>query len=146
MGSPIPYSYRQLIIKRRQSGNTYSQISNEIGYSISGIKKIWYAYQKHGSSSFKTAYKNCGRKSSFDETIKEKIQTIRTGNQGAPYVFSRLHQLYQGQPVPSIRTLQYWWQASDTARKRGRPSNKEKKDGLNKHIIRGKLTEKNKLA
>ena len=73
MASSIPYDYRKLIVSKRQSGLTYTKISADLGYSISGIKKIWYAYQKQGEASFSTNYKNCGRTSPFDKTVHQAI-------------------------------------------------------------------------
>jgi len=127
MGSSIPYNYRKLIVAKRKSGKSYTEISQELGYSISGIKKIWYAYQKLGEASYSTNYKNCGRKSPFDKSVKDSITKIRTGQQGAPFVFSKLHKDYPHKRIPSIRTLQSWWQTKKVSCPKGRPSNEKKK-------------------
>ena len=138
MASPIPYDYRQQIIRRRNAGQSFPLIAEQLGYSLSGVKKIWYKYKKQGASSFKTQHHKCGRKSAFDESIFESIKRIKTGNQGAPYVYSRLRSIHPEIDVPSIRTLQRWALVNGTSRSTGRPPKKEKKVGPNTHITLGK--------
>ena len=125
MASPIPYDYRQQIIRRRNAGQSFPLIAEQLGYSLSGVKKIWYNHK-------------CGRKSAFDESIFESIKRIKTGNQGAPYVYSRLRSIHPEIDVPSIRTLQRWALVNGTSRSTGRPPKKEKKVGPNTHITLGK--------
>jgi len=130
MGQSIPYDFRKKIIAERQSGKTYSKISEELGYSLSGVKKIWYAYQKEGELSLKPKYFNSGRKSPFDKEVRDSVSAIKTGKQGAPFVYSMFKKKHEGLKAPSIRTLQRWWETSDKKRSRGRPPEKEKKLGL----------------
>ena len=40
MGKAIPYDYRLKIGERIKSGESYDTISQEMGYSKSGIKKV----------------------------------------------------------------------------------------------------------
>lgn len=138
MASPIPYDLRKQIIKLRKSGLTYPSISKEVGYSLSGVKKIWYQYQKIGDTCLETQYNNCGRKSDFDQSVHDAIAEIRTGEQGASYVYSMLKVRYPKMKRPSIRTIQTWWEKSSTNRPKGRPSESEKKRGQNKHMKLGK--------
>lgn len=134
----IPYDLRKLIIARRQCGITYKKIQEEIGYSISGIKKIWYQYQQQGESCLTTNYKNCGRKSEYPKEVRTAISNIRTGNQGAPFVYSMLKLRFPDLPRPTIRTIQRWWEDQEVNRPKGRPSESEKKSGLKKLIKPGK--------
>jgi len=138
MASPIPYDLRKQIIKLRKSGLPYSTISEEVGYSLSGVKKIWYQYQKQGDTCLETQYHNCGRKSDFSQAIHDAIAEIRTGDQGAPYVYSMLKVRYPHLQRPSIRTIQTWWEKSSTNRPKGRPPKSEKKHGRNKLTRLGK--------
>lgn len=138
MAIPIPYDLRKQIIKLRNTGMTYSSISKEVGYSLSGVKKIWYRYQKEGEESLTTQYHNCGRKSDFVQAVHDAIAEIRTGDQGASYVYSKLKQDYPHLQRPCIRTIQTWWEKASTNRPKGRPSNKEKKLGLNESTKHGK--------
>ena len=40
MGKAIPYSIRLIIVSRLSSGESISDLSSELGYSLSGIRKI----------------------------------------------------------------------------------------------------------
>lgn len=138
MASFIPYDFRKLIVSRRQSGVTYKKIQEEIGYSMSGIKKIWYQYQKEGESCFTPKYKNCGRKSDYPQSVRDAISTIRTGDQGGSFVYSMLKLKYPDLPRPTIRTIQRWWEQEQVNRPKGRPNESEKKSGQNKLMRPGK--------
>ena len=138
MGQAIPYDYRKKIIFERKKGKPYSKIAEELGYSLRGVKNIWYAYQKDGESSSKLNYSNSGRKSSFDTLTQDSVKAIRTGKQGAPFVYSRFKQKHPNLKAPSIRTLQRWWKDSETSLPRSRPPEKEKKIGRLPLTIPGK--------
>ena len=138
MASPIPYDLRRQIISLRKSGSTYSCISKELGYSVNGIKKIWYQYQKEGDACLTTRYHTCGRKSDFPQAVHDAIAQIRTGDQGASYVYSMLKIRYPHLKRPSIRTIQTWWKKSLTNRPKGRPEKSEKKSGQTKVMTLGK--------
>lgn len=130
MGKPISYDYRCLIIKKKNQVQTFSSISQELGYSLSGVKKIWYAYQKEGESGLKLKYSNCGRPTIYDETVEKKVNKLRTGDQGASYIHSQYELKYSKEQAPSISTIQRMWQKEKTNRSKGRPTNREKKVGL----------------
>ena len=138
MGQSIPYDYRKLIVLRRKSGMTYKEIQEEINYSISGIRKIWYQYQKEGEACFTTDYENCGKKSNYPQEVHDAIETIRTGEQGAYFVYSMLKLNYPHLKRPSVRTIQRWWEAQGINRPTGRPAESEKKIGLSQPTKHGK--------
>ena len=121
MARPIPYDYRKLIVKLRQSGKTYSSIASELGYSLKSIKRIWYAYQERGEEALSTNYQNSGRKSPYPPSLHEQINTVKDGDQGAPYVRSRLLSQNIVQPIPHERTIQRWWRDKGIERPKGNP-------------------------
>ncbi len=123
---------------RRQLGATYKEIQQEIGYSISGIKKIWYQYQEQGDLCLTTKYENCGRKSQYSQCVHDAIAAIRTGDQGASFVYSMLKLKYPDLPRPHMRTIQSWWEQQEVNRPRGRPQESEKKNGLKRLTKLGK--------
>lgn len=129
MPKAIPYDFRKQIISLRKEGKTYKDISKEVGYGLSSVKKIWYAYEEEGDACLRTKYKNCGRKREYPQEVLDAITTIRTGDQGANYVYSMLKLKYPDLKRPSVRTIQYWWKAANTNRAKGRPSDNEKKNG-----------------
>lgn len=127
MGKPISYDERAKIVERIQLGDSYELIATDIGRSISGVKKIWYAFKKEGQSAFHTNYQNCGRSSEFDLEVRKDLKKIRDNQQGAYYVHSKYSTKYPDRKSPSPSTLNRWWRQSGTARQKGRPSNVEKK-------------------
>lgn len=127
MGKAIPYDYRLKIVDRIKLGETAKQLAVEMGYSEAGIKKIWYAYKKEGEDAFKTKYHNCGRTSIYDNTVRQNIKELRDNSQGGSYIRSKLEQKFPDQVAPSERTLQRWWLAEGTNRKKGKPTDSEKK-------------------
>lgn len=127
MGKAIPYDYRVKIVERMQKGETASELSREMGYSLSGIKKIWRLYQKEGDQAFYNKYSNCGQSKTYDASIQGYAKEIRDNMQGGYYVHSKLVQKYPDQKLPSARTLQRWWVKEGTNRKKGRPTDYEKK-------------------
>ena len=106
MGKAIPYDFRVKIVERIKAGEGYDELAKEMGYSESGIKKIWYAYQKNGETSYKNKYGNCGCNPSYTTTIRDAVKEIRDNQQGGGYVRSKLAQKYPHLSVPSERTLQ----------------------------------------
>lgn len=138
MAQFIPYDHRKQIISKRESGITYQKIHQELGYSISGLKKIWYQYQREGVTSFSTKYENCGRKSPYSQEVQDAIAEIRTGEQGAPFVYSMLKVKHPKLDRPHIRTIQRWWEKQEINRPKGRPSKSEKKIGQHRLMIPGK--------
>lgn len=129
MASAIPYDYRKQIIQGRQSGESFESLSMRLGYSQSGIKKIWYHYKQEGESSLYSAYENCGKSCEYDQEIFDLIDTIRTGKQGAAYVYSMFQLKHPDKKAPSLSTIKRYWCTKGTNRKSGRPSKQEKKTG-----------------
>lgn len=130
MGQAISFTHRQKIVQRRQRGETYSKIAEAYGFSVSGVKKIWYDFQNRGEDAFKTNYSNSGRPSPYSSEIRKKVSEIRDNEQGGNYVASKFRQRYPDLTGPSARTLQRWWAQSGTANPQGRPKEEIKKTGV----------------
>jgi len=124
MAHPIPYDYRKQIVKLRQSGKTYSFIASTLGYSLKSVKRIWYAYQERGEKALHTNYHNSGRKSIFSRSIRAQIIEIKDGDQGAPYVRSKLLLQNVSEAIPHERTIQRWWKQQGIERPKGNPKRK----------------------
>lgn len=130
MGKALSYAVREKIIHRREKGQSFGQISLDLGFSVSGVKKIWYAYKKQGTSALSNNYSNCGGTSTFPQSVKAAVNLVRDNNQGGNYVRSKLLKDYSELRIPSSRTLTRWWKKEGTNRQRGRPRKTEKKAGL----------------
>ena len=127
MGKPLSYDVRVKIVERRQSGESYKQIAEDLNASESGVKKIWYRYQKVGEAAYYPDYENCGRPVTYQVDTYERADSIRDNEQGAAYVHSKLLQKFPKQKTPSIRTLQRAWVKQGTQRPKGKPTDREKK-------------------
>lgn len=138
MPKSIPYDCRRLIVREMKAGFSPSEVAERLGYSKSGVKKIWYAYKKHGDQALQTQYHKCGRSSEYGVEIREQVEQIRNNKQGASYVRSKLEQQHPNTKMPSERTLQIWWSRAGTARKRGRPRSVEKNVGVDVYTKFGK--------
>jgi len=138
MGKALSYAIREKIILRREKGQPFKQISTDLACSESGVKKIWYAYKKQGKDCLSNNYANCGKKSTYPETVRSAVSLIRDNQQGANYVHSKLLKDYPNLRIPSVRTLTRWWKKEGTNRERGRPRTTEKKDGPQILITPGK--------
>lgn len=138
MGKALSYAVRKKIVERREKGQSFHQISIALNCSLSGAKKIWYAYKKEGENSFRSNYSRCGRPSPFSQAVHDAIEEIRDNNQGSNYVYSKLVKDYPHLKLPSARTLSRWWKQQGINRQRGRPVTAEKKGGPNRFTTPGK--------
>lgn len=124
MAKPIPYDYRRQLVTLRKSGKKFKEIVKIIPYSEASLKRLWSRYKKEGEKGLLTRYQNCGIKSPYEETVKERIDSVKDGDQGAPYVRSQLLELYPEMKVPSERTIQYWWKSAGASRPKEPPKNR----------------------
>ena len=138
MGKAIPYDFRKKIVERIKDGESYGELAKDMGFSMSGIKKIWYSYKREGEAAFENKYSNCGHNSLYDSFIRHAANEIRDNKQGGTYVRSKLIQKHPELAIPHERTLQRWWVSEGSNRTKGRPSDSEKKVGANKPTKHGK--------
>lgn len=138
MGKAISYAKRKKIIERRQLDHTFKSIALDLGLSESGVKKIWYAYQKKGESALQTNYSNCGSTKLYNSETEKKVNALRTNEQGAAFVHSKFLLKHPGLKAPSPRTIQRWWKKQSTNRPVGRPPKEEKKNGVAQPMKYGK--------
>lgn len=138
MGQPIAYDFRVKIVAMRKRGNTYKAIAKFYNLSESGVKKIWYNYQKNGSSAYHPDYSNCGRPRVYQEDTQELISQVRDNEQGGNYVRSKLCSKYPNRQIPSVRTIQRLWVEQKTNRSKGRSTDRKKKSGVKRLMKRGK--------
>lgn len=112
---------------RIKAGEKAKDLALEMGYSESGLKKLWYRYKKEGSKVYENKYANCGCKPQYGNAVRAKVAEMRDNSQGGCYVLSKLRQKYPEMDAPSERTIQRWWVKEGTNRSKGRPNDYEKK-------------------
>jgi transposase len=138
MGKAIPYDSRKKIVERKSKGFTSKEVAQEFGYSQSAVNKIWYQYKKEGESAFYNNYQKCGQSKAYSKEIQDLSNELRDNQQGGVYIRCKLESKYPNLSIPSERTLQRWWKEQGTNRKKGRPNQREKKDGAKFLIKPGK--------
>jgi len=121
MATPIPFDYRKKIVQLRKSGETYESIAGRFPFSLRSIKRICSLFEKEGETSFKTKYWLSGTRSPFGESVRGKIDEVKDGEQGAPYVRSVLLEKQPDMDIPHERTIQRYWKSAGSNRPKGRP-------------------------
>ena len=126
MGKMIPVEVRRRIIQARRDGQAYAQIAEAFHCSERAAKQLYARFQREGDAVFETRYHNCGRQSPYDEAIRKRLRAVKTGRQGAPYVWSKVRHEAPTLQLPHIRTLQRWWRAAGEQQPRGRRHHAER--------------------
>lgn len=120
MAQSIPYDFRVKIIRDLQAGKSCGQIARECGCTQKAVRTFWRAHQSKGEEALKTGYHRCGRHSPVTSEVKDLISSLRTGEQGAPFIVSVLMEKYPDKPIPHERTVQRWWKSKGANRPKGR--------------------------
>ena len=127
MGKAISYDNRVKIISRIKNGEKAKDLAIEMGYSESGVRKLWNNYKRIGEKAYENNYSNSGQRSNYGSKVRAAVKELRDNQQGGCYVRSKLQQKYPDLAIPSERTLQRWWVKEGTNRTKGRPNEYEKK-------------------
>lgn len=111
MGKAIPFDIRVKIVRDHASGMSHQMIADSLGLSRAGVKKLLRQYRERGDSSLKADYSRCGKtpRMYFSAEVEAEIERRSSGLAGAPYLHSVLHELYVGQRIPSVSTIQLRW-------------------------------------
>lgn len=137
MGKAIPHDYRKKIVRERQKGKTYPQIVEELGYPITvlGARKIYKAFEKEGEAGLLTGWSRSGRRPVYDQSVKDRVNELRRGTRGAPYIHSVLVSQGGATAVPSERTIQQWWRSAGTNRPKKGKTKTERQNDVKAHDI-----------
>ena len=110
----IPYSEREQIVKRRKAGEKLIDLAKELGYSYSGVRKIWRLYRLDGMVGIRPKYANCGRpKRGQSDLIYRAACWLKYLHRkwGADFIKQVLEGRYPHLAVPHERTLQRWFRS-----------------------------------
>lgn len=137
MGRATPFAIREVVVNRRQAGERLSDLAMELGISYAVACKIWRNFKKKGQIALVPQYSNCGRKTSYDESLKHRIIGYRLNEGvrklGAPYIRSKLLATGQFEKFPHERTIQRWFRDAGVHRPVGRGPKKERHYSLEVH-------------
>ena len=125
MGKAIPPCVRSEIVRLCKTGMSAAKVSKQLNLGYAGVAKVWRQYRKEGQSALALGYARCGRPSSYDEDLKQRISQMLEVNEqlGAPIIRSRLLAEGNYARVPHERTIQRWMKASGKNKPRGRRPN-----------------------
>lgn len=114
MGQAIPLFVRERIVKLRQSGKKFTQISQEEQIPYSSVRKIWKRFEEKGLVGLGADYTNCGLKGCQTKKIKRIALWLRYlhPNWGAPFIHMILEDRYGSDRLPTIRSIQLWFRAA----------------------------------
>lgn len=108
----IPYNTRKAIVDRHRSGEKLNSLAKELGYSYSGVRKIWRLYREEGTKGLYPKYANCG-KPSRDRTdlVYRSACWLKHLHRkwGADFIKQVLERRHPQLVVPHERTLQRWF-------------------------------------
>lgn len=122
MAKAIPHAERLLIVRQHEAGKSLRQLSEELGYSYDGVRKIYRQYRRDGLAGIALKYHHCRRPTVYRGKIWEQVRSMIEANPkwGAPYIRSQLLAQGQVERVPHERTIQRWLKAQGLAKGRGR--------------------------
>jgi transposase len=69
---PYPLSVRKRIIEKYQAGLDTTDIAEDYGYSLAGVRRVWQRFRETGSLAPRRA--KVGRKSNFDAQALERLR------------------------------------------------------------------------
>jgi|HubBroStandDraft_1064217.scaffolds.fasta_scaffold99318_3 transposase len=70
---PYPLSVRKRIIQKYQSGLDTTDIAEDYGYCVAGVRRVWQRFRETGS--FKPRQGKVGRRPSFDAPALERLRS-----------------------------------------------------------------------
>ena len=107
-------SVREQIVKEKLTGRSLTALSKEYSISYSTTKRIWQSYQKGGFENIKPKYSNCGPKGiKYYKMYRRSIWLKKHHpSWGAPYILTQIEDKYPTEALPSIRTVQKWFQSN----------------------------------
>lgn len=116
MPGPIENAIREEIIKRHLAGESLRSISAEMDMSYETVKKLWRHWVKRGrvEPNYEAAKRRGTRR--YEQSYATAVQLKREHPRwGAALIRLRLEAMAI-QPLPSVRTLQRWFQAEGVHR------------------------------
>lgn len=120
MPAAIANAKRTEIIQRHQGGESLRSISDELTLSYNTVKKIWHHWEQTGKvePNYKKASQRGTRKygAVYEAVIELKMAHPRWGGE---LILLELRKSGRYEQVPSVRSVQRWFQAAGIKRPKG---------------------------
>lgn len=105
-----PVRIRQMIVARREAGESYASIGQDLAMPYITVRKVYQHYQQTGR--LEASYDQCRPKSvRSGEDIYQKAVELKRSHRGwgAGLIWVELAELFDESSLPSVRTLQRWF-------------------------------------
>ena len=102
---------RQMIVARREAGESYASIGRDLAMPYVTVRKVYQHYQRTGR--IEASYDQCRPKAvrSRQDIYQKAIELKRSHSRwGAGLIWVELVELFDESALPSVRTLQRWFQ------------------------------------
>lgn len=119
MPSATPIATRREIVKRREAGEAFTRISQDLNVSYDAVRQIYQRYEQTGRLS--PAYERCAHteirsdKAVYAAAIEMKREHPTWG---APLIWVELAETFEEDQLPSLRTLQRWFRRAGVQKPR----------------------------
>jgi hypothetical protein len=110
MPAALAVSVREEIVRRRNAGETFQQIANELGVSYNASRRIWQQYEREGQ--IKPHYERCRPPSvRKGQALYEAAVALKQAHRswGAGLIRLEMTERFAAEQLPSERTLQRWF-------------------------------------
>jgi hypothetical protein len=122
MSRAIPQPEREEIVRRRQAGQSLSDIAEEMRLKYRTVQNLWGRFQKCGTAELGPDYAGCGPQGPrYDRSLYHAAVTLKEEHRrwGAGLIRLRLARQFPGQDLPAVRTLQSWFRQEQLQPMRG---------------------------
>jgi hypothetical protein len=122
MPRALPRAIREQIIELHDQGQTLGEIATALGLSYSTVRAVWRRYRDGGTEGLATRYHLCGsREAEFSTTVEQAAIALRSQHPdwSAARILESLRTQCPEEAMPTVRTLQRWFEAAGLARARG---------------------------
>ena len=105
-------------MERREAGESYASIGRDLALPYITVRKVYQHYQQTGR--LEASYDQCRPKGVRSaEAIYQKALEIKSHHSGwgAGLIWVELTELFEASNVPSVQTLQRWFQRGNVNRK-----------------------------
>ena len=118
MPRPIPYELRRDIVRRKQAGESLTEIAEALALSYWTVRQIWRRFRDEGEAGLRPRYRTGHREIRFGEAVYQEALRLKREHPrwGAGLIRSLLLARWSEDAVPSERTLQRWWVRAGIAR------------------------------
>jgi hypothetical protein len=115
MPRAVPLPQREQLVALRQTGLPLTQIAQTLALPYRTVRGLWRRYREQGAAGLPPAYARCGPAGGrFPAALAAAAVALKQAHPrwGGGLIRLQLRAQFPAQPLPSVRTLQRWFQAA----------------------------------